>query len=215
MIAAKAAAAKAARADAGRSRCGDELRAKSAGAAPTRACSVGKKSSRSSRPAQPPRRELARVLRAAASWAQLADALKDEEAKAAATPADKAAVFLELADAYGKLNNDNQVMAALNSAVQADPTLGEAYDRLAALYEAKKRWPDLVKVLQEKADRSRSTAPRRSRSISRSRTCTSSGSRTRPRRSRRSRRSSRSIRTTSKRSITCSRSTRSVATGKS
>ena len=104
--------------------------------------------------AQPPRRELARVLRSAASWAQLADALKDEEAKAAATPADKAAVLLELADAYGKLNNDNQVMAALNSAVQADPTLTDAYDRLAALYEAKKRWPDLVKVLQEKADRS-------------------------------------------------------------
>ena len=29
----------------------------------------------------------------------------------------------------------------------------DAYDKLAALYENKKRWPDLVKVLGEKADR--------------------------------------------------------------
>src|SRR5262249_50059393 len=28
-----------------------------------------------------------------------------------------------------------------------------AYDRLAALYETKKRWPDLVKILGEKAER--------------------------------------------------------------
>ena len=64
-----------------------------------------------------PRRELARVLRQAASWAQLADALKDEEAKASPTGPEKATVFLELADTYGKLNNDNQVIAALNNAI--------------------------------------------------------------------------------------------------
>ncbi|MBA3458412.1 MAG: tetratricopeptide repeat protein, partial [Deltaproteobacteria bacterium] len=102
---------------------------------------------------QAPRRELARVLRTAASWAQLADALKDEEAKAAKSGADKATVLLELAEAYGKLNNDNQMISALNGAVQQDPSRLEIYDRLAALYESKKRWPDLVKVLSEKADR--------------------------------------------------------------
>ncbi|MEO6776398.1 MAG: hypothetical protein ABI467_25870 [Kofleriaceae bacterium] len=104
-----------------------------------------------------PRRELARVLRQAQSWAQLADALKDEEAKASPSDPDKAAVFLELADTYSKLNNDNQVIAALNQAIHHDPnhpdTGGAAFDRLVALYEGKKRWPDLVKVLQEKAER--------------------------------------------------------------
>ena len=102
---------------------------------------------------QAPRRELARVLRTAGSWAQLADALKDEEAKAVTTGPDKASVLLELAEAYGKLNNDNQMISALNGAVQQDPSRLEIYDRLGALYEAKKRWPDLVKVLTEKADR--------------------------------------------------------------
>src|SRR5205823_5412170 len=100
-----------------------------------------------------PRRELARVLRAGNSWAQLVDALKDEEGKACPTPADKAGVFVELAEAYGKLNNDNQVIASLTQALHHDPLLNDAYDKLAALYEAKKRWPDLVKVLGEKADR--------------------------------------------------------------
>ncbi len=104
--------------------------------------------------AQAPRRELARVLRDNSAWAQLADALKDEEAKAATSGADKAAVLVELAEAYGKLNNDNQVMLALTQALAQDPSRLEVYDRLAALYEAKKRWPDLVKVLSEKADRS-------------------------------------------------------------
>jgi golgin subfamily B member 1 len=103
--------------------------------------------------AREPRRELARVLHKAQSWAQLADALKDEESKVAASGADKAGVLLELAEAYGKLNNDNQVMAALSSAVTQDPARLEIYDRLSALYEAKKRWPDLVKVLLEKAER--------------------------------------------------------------
>ncbi|MEO8550846.1 MAG: hypothetical protein ABI678_12760, partial [Kofleriaceae bacterium] len=100
-----------------------------------------------------PRRELARVLRQAQSWAQLADALKDEEAKASPSGADKADVYLELADTYGKLNNDNQVIAALNNAIAQDPSRPDPFDRLVAVYETKKRWPDLVKVLQEKAER--------------------------------------------------------------
>ena len=99
------------------------------------------------------RRELVRVLRQAQSWAQLADALKDEEAKVVTSGPDKAGVLLELAEVYGKLNNDNQVMTALSSALQQDPDRLEIYDRLGALYETKKRWPDLVKVLLEKAER--------------------------------------------------------------
>ena len=80
----------------------------------------------------------------------LADALKDEEAKVMSSGPDKAGVLLELAEVYGKLNNDNQVMAALSSALAQDPARLEIYDRLCVLYEAKKRWPDLVKVLLDK-----------------------------------------------------------------
>ena len=105
-----------------------------------------------------PRRELARVLRTNQSWAQLADALKDEDAKASPSGAEKADVQLELADVYGKLNNDNQIITALTAAIQADPGRLEIYDRLGALYEAKKRWPDLVKVLSEKAERTEGTS---------------------------------------------------------
>ncbi len=101
----------------------------------------------------PPRRALAKILAGNSAWAQLADALKDEEAKACPTPLDKAQVLLDLADAYGKLNNDNQSMLALTQAVQHDPSRLDGYDRLAAIYEAKKRWPDLVKILAEKAER--------------------------------------------------------------
>ncbi len=104
-----------------------------------------------------PRRELARVLRGNSAWAQLADALKDEDAKATPAGTAKAELQLELAEVYGKLNNDNQVISALNAAIQADPTRLEIYDRLGALYEAKKRWPDLVKVLSEKADKTATT----------------------------------------------------------
>ncbi|HEX4416333.1 MAG TPA: tetratricopeptide repeat protein [Kofleriaceae bacterium] len=103
--------------------------------------------------AREPRRELVRVLRAAQSWAQLADALKDEEAKVVTGGGDKAEILLELSEVYGKLNNDNQVMTALSSALAQDPSRLEIYDRLGALYEAKKRWPDLVKILLEKAER--------------------------------------------------------------
>src|SRR6185503_11310005 len=55
---------------------------------------------------QAPRRELARVLRKNEAWSQLADALRDEEAKAASSPAAKAAVLRELAEVYGRLNNE-------------------------------------------------------------------------------------------------------------
>jgi len=104
-----------------------------------------------------PRRELVRVLRTNGSWAQLADALKDEEAKAVTSGPEKADVFLELADTYSKLNNDNQLIGALQNAIKEDPSRIEVYDRLGAVYESKKRWPDLVKVLNEKAERTEGT----------------------------------------------------------
>ncbi|MBV8761915.1 MAG: tetratricopeptide repeat protein, partial [Deltaproteobacteria bacterium] len=128
-------------------------RARSAEGGPDKGVSAWKQVIASNPSSAAPRRELARVLRGAGSWAQLVDALKDEEAKAAPSPMEKAHVFVELADAYGKLNNDNQVIASLTQAIHHDPSMMDAYDKLAALYENKKRWPDLVKVLGEKAER--------------------------------------------------------------
>jgi golgin subfamily B member 1 len=103
--------------------------------------------------ASAPRRELARVLRGAESWQQLVEALKDEDAKAAPSPADKAVIFRDLAEAYGRLNNENQVISALQQSLAHDGSQLELYDQLAGIFENKKRWPDLVKILTEKADR--------------------------------------------------------------
>lgn len=100
-----------------------------------------------------PRRELARVLRAGEAWQQLVDALKDEDAKAAPSPADKAVIYRELAETYQRLNNENQVISALQQSLAHDPSQIELYDQLANIFENKKRWPDLVKVLTEKAER--------------------------------------------------------------
>ena len=86
-------------------------------------------------------------------WSQLADALRDEESKAAPGPVEKSAVLRELAEVYGKLNNENQVIGALTQSLAQDPNQPGLYDQLASIYEAKKRWPDLVKVLAEKAER--------------------------------------------------------------
>jgi tetratricopeptide (TPR) repeat protein len=105
-----------------------------------------------------PRRELARVLRKAEAWSQLADALRDEEAKAQLSSAEKAAVLRELAEVYGKLNNENQVIGALTASLAQDPNQPGLYDQLAQIYENKKRWPDLVKILAEKADRAETPA---------------------------------------------------------
>ena len=105
------------------------------------------------------RRELSRVLQAAGSWQPLVDALKDEESKVATTAHDKAVALRELALGYGKLNNENQVVAALVGALAQEPS-DDVYDQLAAIYEHKKRWPDLVKVLTERGERATTDADR-------------------------------------------------------
>ncbi|MBK9030356.1 MAG: hypothetical protein IPL61_03295 [Myxococcales bacterium] len=104
----------------------------------------------------PPRRELARVLIATGAWQPLVDAAKDEE-KVATEPHDKAVALRDLAHGYAKLNNENQVIAALTASLAHEADDG-AYDQLAEIYEHKKRWPDLVKMLNERADRAEGPA---------------------------------------------------------
>ncbi|NJM90740.1 MAG: hypothetical protein HC863_00125, partial [Myxococcales bacterium] len=104
------------------------------------------------------RRELSRVLRASEAWQQLVDALKDEDSKAANGDAAKAVVYRDLAEAYLKLNNENQAISALQQSLTHDPDQLDLYDQLATIFEGRKRWPDLVKTLSEKADRAQSVS---------------------------------------------------------
>ncbi|HWN70241.1 MAG TPA: tetratricopeptide repeat protein, partial [Haliangium sp.] len=102
---------------------------------------------------QAPWRELARVLRAAEKWRPLSDALKDEEQQAARSPRAKGEVLRELADIYrDQLRNEQQAIATLTRIVEVNPRRLEVYDELAAFYDSKKRWPDLVATLSKKAE---------------------------------------------------------------
>jgi tetratricopeptide (TPR) repeat protein len=100
-----------------------------------------------------PWRELARVLRAAEKWRPLSDALKDEEQQAARSRTAKSEVLRELAAIYrDNLRNEQQAIATLTRIVEVDPKRLEVYDELAAFYDSKKRWPDLVATLTKKAE---------------------------------------------------------------
>ena len=161
--------------------------------APTRASPRGSKSSPRTRPTAAPRRELARVLRGAQSWAQLADALKDEEAKAAPTPAEKAD---GVPRARRGVRQAQQRQPGHRVADAGDPSRPVAARTRTTSSPRSTRTRSAGPISSRSSTRrpsARSTATARSRSICRSRTSTSSGSRTRPRRSRRSRRSSSSI----------------------
>jgi tetratricopeptide (TPR) repeat protein len=98
-----------------------------------------------------PRRELVRVLRNAEKWGPLVEALKDEEHRLSATPDEQVAVLHELAEAYSRLRNDLTAVNTLNQILKIDPGNLGALDRLIALYESMKRWPDLVAVLGKRA----------------------------------------------------------------
>ncbi len=99
-----------------------------------------------------PWRELARVLRQGEKWRPLADVLKEEE-QAVQRRAAKVEALRELADLYREqLRNEQQVMTTLARIVEVDPKRLEVYDELAANYESKKRWPDLVATLTRKAE---------------------------------------------------------------
>src|SRR5690606_32082681 len=101
-----------------------------------------------------PRRELARVYRDAERWKPLVEVLKEAEERAARAPTDKGELLREMAEVYkGPLRNEQQAISLLNDAIAADPDNLAVYDELAAYYESKKRWPDLVSTLGKKAER--------------------------------------------------------------
>jgi tetratricopeptide (TPR) repeat protein len=98
-----------------------------------------------------PRREYARVLRAAADWPRLIEALKDEEAKAAKTDGERVSILRETIQVYREVGNDLMVMNTYNAILKINPNDVETLDQLAEQYQSMKRWPDLVGTLQKKA----------------------------------------------------------------
>ncbi len=115
-----------------------------------------------------PRRELARIYRKAERWNALIEVLKEEAEKVAGLSAeDKVAVLFEMVEVYrDRLRLDVMVINAFNQILQLAPGHRAALDALAAQYEAMKRWPDLIGVLQKKAalmrqklDAGQATAP--------------------------------------------------------
>src|SRR5262245_559318 len=99
-----------------------------------------------------PRRALARALREAKRYANLVDALREEEQLGCATTADRIEVLLELAEVCRvEQRNDAGAATALRRALDLQPDDLTVLDRLATLFEALKQWRDLASLLGRRA----------------------------------------------------------------
>ena len=100
-----------------------------------------------------PRRELAILYQQAERWNAFIEVTKEgvEKAKWSA-PEDKIPVLLDMIEVYrDRLKLDVMVVNAFNQILTIQPSNFEAADKLAAQYEAMKRWPDLISLLRKKA----------------------------------------------------------------
>jgi len=85
-------------------------------------------------------------------WHAMVDLLKDKLDRAEDRDA-KIALLLEMIDLYKhKMNAASKVVSAWQQVLDIDPANGTALDALAAEYTEMKRWPDLVKVIQQKIE---------------------------------------------------------------
>ncbi|MEK6606105.1 MAG: hypothetical protein AABZ30_00420, partial [Myxococcota bacterium] len=100
-----------------------------------------------------PRRELGRIYRAAGRWNPLVESLKELVERLPAERTDeKVATLFEMTEVYReRLKLDVMVLQTLNQVLATDPKSRRALDALEAQYDALKRWPDLIKVLEKKA----------------------------------------------------------------
>ena len=98
-----------------------------------------------------PRREYARVLRGAAKWNALVEALKEEEQKAAKTDGERVAILREMIGVYREVRNEVMAVNTLTAILKINENDVATLDELADQYESMKRWPDLVATLQKKA----------------------------------------------------------------
>jgi tetratricopeptide (TPR) repeat protein len=107
-----------------------------------------------------PRRELASLYKKAERWNAFIEVMKEGVEKAKwVTPEDKIPVLLEMIEVYrDRLKLDVMVVNAFNQILTIQPNNFEAADKLAAQYEAMKRWPDLISLLRKKASVVETTA---------------------------------------------------------
>ncbi len=102
-----------------------------------------------------PRRQLAQLYRRAARWNALVEVLKEEHEKlgtAEDVRADRLSVLHEMVDVYrDQLHLDAMVISTYNQILALDPGNEAAVDALCAQYERMKRWPDLIGLLQKRA----------------------------------------------------------------
>ncbi len=97
---------------------------------------------------------LRRLYAAVGKWNAMVDLLKEGLDRLGPNDiADKTAIHLEMIDIYkNRMNAPAKVVASWQSILDIDPGNAQALDALAAEYTEMKRWPDLVKVLQQKVE---------------------------------------------------------------
>ncbi len=99
-----------------------------------------------------PRRELARVLRAAARWDNLVAALKQEELVACPSPGERAEVLLEMAAIYrDHLGHAAMYVHSLTRVLELEPDNRTALAELADYYQASQSWNELAHILTRQA----------------------------------------------------------------
>jgi tetratricopeptide (TPR) repeat protein len=101
-----------------------------------------------------PRRALAEVYRRAERWNALIELLKEEVEKLPDTTDDeKVELLFDMVEVYKtRLKLDVMVINSFNAILALRPGDGRALDALATQYEQMKRWPDLIGVLNKKAE---------------------------------------------------------------
>lgn len=97
---------------------------------------------------------LSRLYEVVGKWHAMVDLLKDRLKRIEDGPLEpQLAIHRRMIDIYkDQLNAPSKVVGAWQSILEIDAGNAEALDALAAEYEEMKRWPDLVKVLQQKIE---------------------------------------------------------------
>lgn len=97
---------------------------------------------------------LRRLYAAVGKWNAMVDLLKEGLDRLGPEDiGEKTAVHLEMIDIYkNRMHAPAKVVASWQAILEIDPGNAQALDALAAEYTEMKRWPDLVKVLQQKVE---------------------------------------------------------------
>ncbi len=104
--------------------------------------------------ARGPRRQLARLLRSDGRWRVLVEALREEEATACATPAERASVLREIVVVCrDQLKHELLVVSSLSELLQLCPDDEGVLIELSALHAQHRRWAELASILGRRAAR--------------------------------------------------------------